>query len=152
MKIVIGYGSPLHSDDAAGRLVAEAVAAWQRPDVLTIAATQLLPEHAAALADAELAIFVDAIDDPNSDGCTIERVGPSTASTRPASNHFYAPAGLLALTQTLFNAAPLAYVVAIPGRNFGLGLPPHALSSTTAHGIATALWAVRGLCDHFNPS
>lgn len=144
MKVVIGYGSTLHSDDAVGCRVAEIVQAWQWPDVWAIAAPQLLPEHTAALAQAELAVFVDAIDDPEANGCGIDRLTPNLApDAAPASNHFNSPQNLLALTHKLFGVAPMAYQVAIPGRNFGLGF---GLSSVAAHGIETALWAVKGLC------
>src|SRR5690242_2835552 len=58
--VVIGYGNDIRGDDAAGPLAARAVAAWGAPGVRALAAHQLTPELAEALAAAELAIFVDA--------------------------------------------------------------------------------------------
>jgi hydrogenase maturation protease len=143
MKVIIGYGSPLHSDDTVGCRVAEVLESWNIPDVKAIVAPQLLPELAEVLAQADMAVFVDALNDPQANGCTIDKVTPNTTSNSP-TNHFFTPENLLALTQKLFGSAPKAYSVAIPARNFGLGT---SLSSVTTQGMSTALWAIKGICD-----
>jgi Ni,Fe-hydrogenase maturation factor len=58
--LVIGCGNDLRGDDALGPLAATAVAAWDMPGVQALAVHQLMPELAEALAEADLAIFVDA--------------------------------------------------------------------------------------------
>jgi Ni,Fe-hydrogenase maturation factor len=60
LTVVIGYGNDLRGDDALGPLAATAVAEWDMPGVQAIAAHQLMPELAEPLAQADLAIFVDA--------------------------------------------------------------------------------------------
>jgi hypothetical protein len=62
--LVVGYGSDLRGDDAAGRHAADAVAGRALPGVRVLSLPQLLPEVADDLSRADLAIFVDAsVDD-----------------------------------------------------------------------------------------
>src|SRR5262245_17655736 len=56
--LVVGYGSLLRSDDAAGRLVVRTLSAAE--SVETVECHQLTPELAERLSAAALAVFVDA--------------------------------------------------------------------------------------------
>ncbi len=59
MTLVIGYGNPLRTDDAAGPEVARRLACV-RPDVEVMTPQQLVPELAASIARASTVVFIDA--------------------------------------------------------------------------------------------
>jgi hydrogenase maturation protease len=153
--LVIGYGSTLHSDDAAGQRVAEAVAGWKLPRVRAIAATQLTPEMASEIAQADRVIFVDAALKPIKPRKPQRCFG--LVRLHPAGDHdpfllgqhFGDPRALLALAKTLYWACPRARLITIPGVNFNLG---EALSPQTHRGIEQALAYIRSLVDAFMAS
>jgi Ni,Fe-hydrogenase maturation factor len=58
--LAIGYGSPLHRDDAAGRHVVQRVAAWEQPDVRAVCVRQLTPELSVSISQALRVVLVDA--------------------------------------------------------------------------------------------
>jgi hydrogenase maturation protease len=113
--VVIGYGSTLRGDDAVGRIVAEAIAAKRHKHVVAISVTQLVPELATLVASAQAVIFVDAsVDDQQS--VEVRELTPAC----PLSCRFHqiGPRELLALTRNCYGHSPLAWLVAVPGRNF----------------------------------
>lgn len=114
--IVIGYGNTLRSDDGAGYRVAEQMARWQHLGLTTWPAQQLLPEMAAALAEVELAIFVDV----KAQAATLEccRLEPQARQLR---THHLEPTSLLALTEQLYGCQPRAYWLLLPAENFAFG-------------------------------
>jgi hydrogenase maturation protease len=117
--VVIGYGNEMRRDDGIGPCVANSLAAAHYPNVQVKACSQLVPELAADLADARLAIFVDAlVGDPQTD-VDVRRI--AAADTSDWSTHIGDPSALLALTQALYGRAPEAWWVRVPGRNFGFG-------------------------------
>ncbi|WP_309729697.1 hydrogenase maturation protease [Chamaesiphon sp. OTE_75_metabat_556] len=137
MKVfVIGYGNTLRGDDGIGYQVAETVAEWQLPQVRSIAVHQLLPELAADIADVDLVIFVDAI-------VTQDRAKPDITITpifaggdENFSTHIITPQLLLGITQKLYGATPVAYLLTIPAIDFTLGAN---LSSIACRGKELAL-------------
>jgi hydrogenase maturation protease len=138
--LVIGYGSALHSDDAAGQRVAQGVARWHFPHVRAIAATQLTPELAEPIARAEAVIFVDAAlerrEGNEPQRCfDLSRVH-ATDDARVAEMHDADPRALLALTRLLHGEHPPAWRITIPGTNFDLG---EQLSCRTQCGIDQVL-------------
>jgi hydrogenase maturation protease len=138
--LVIGYGNPLHRDDGAGQRVAEAVAAWGRPGVRVLAVHQLTPEIAEDLAQAGCAIFVDArVTGAVAD---IEPLEPTAAAA--TLGHTSDPRALLALARALYGRCPPAWLVAVPGSDFG---PGEGLSPAAARGLADALARVEQLLD-----
>jgi hydrogenase maturation protease len=140
--LVVGYGSELRGDDAAGRLAADRVAAWRRPGVEVHTLHQLVPELAEALASARRAIFLDA--HPLSEGpaVRVRRIRP----TRPAagSAHTGQPHDMLALSRTAFGRWPEAWWITIPAADFTLGAP---LSPVAERGVADALAALEPLVE-----
>lgn len=136
--LVLGYGSDLRGDDAAGRRVAEAVAARHLPGVRVLSLPQLTPELADDLTRCRLAIFVDA-----SAVDTDVRVGElaPVAPDRRLS-HSAAPSSLLALAAAL-GTAPRAVVVSVPARDFSLRT---SLSTATAAHVTEAVEQVLALC------
>jgi hydrogenase maturation protease len=140
--MVVGYGSALRGDDAAGPRVAAAVARWGLPGVRTIAAHQLTPELAVPLSQARTAIFVDA------------RVGGGGVRVRPLQPantlssldmHIGDPATLLALALALYGRAPRAWLITLPARSFALGAP---LSPLARRSLAVARRRIRSLLRH----
>ncbi|GAB4443453.1 MAG: hydrogenase maturation protease [Chloroflexi bacterium OHK40] len=132
---MIGYGSPLRGDDRAGPRVAAVVARWPSHRVRAIAAHQLTPELAATLATADLAIFIDA--DPRARAV---RLCPLSPRTSRATAHTSDPRAILALTATLYDRTPAAWLLSIPAADLTLGAP---LSPTARSGCRHALRHLR---------
>ena len=72
--LVIGYGNELRGDDGIGPRVAEAIAAAHHPGVRVVSCFQLVPELAADLAKARLAVFVDALTGFGRTGVELRRI------------------------------------------------------------------------------
>jgi hydrogenase maturation protease len=117
--LVIGYGNELRRDDGIGPRVAGSLATANYPNVRVRACSQLVPELAAALADARLALFVDArVDHPQTD-VDVRRI--AAAEMSDWSTHTSDPMALLGLTHALYGRAPEAWWVRVPGQDFGFG-------------------------------
>jgi hydrogenase maturation protease len=138
--LVIGYGSDLRGDDAAGRRVAEALDAVGLPGVRALSLPQLAPELAEDLARAGRAIFVDACADAEDDRVRVQVLAPSD----PAAplGHTSSPAMLLGIAGRLYGRSPPAWLVAVPAHDLTLGA---GLSPRTQRACAAALGAVRRL-------
>lgn len=141
--IIIGYGNDLRGDDAAGRVAAERLAALRIPDVQVLSEHQLVPEHAALLAQAHMAIFIDA----DLNGCPIVRVTHLTpGATWSAMGHTASPEGLLSLATTVYGQSPHSWLIRIPAVHDNLGA---SLSPQTEDGISEAVEIVRHLIASF---
>lgn len=137
--VVIGYGSSLRRDDGAGPRAAEAVESWALPGVQVRALTQLVPELAADLAEAQLALFLDARASAGPDDVEtrMHRLEPAANPHTGAIGHAADPARLLALAQYAFGAAPAeAWMITIPAVDLGLG---EELSPVARRGVDRAL-------------
>jgi hydrogenase maturation protease len=119
--LVIGYGNTLRGDDGVGYQIAETVSQWQIPQVRSIASHQLLPELAAAMADVNIVMFIDAIAsiDPLTPNIDITHLAPDYDAT--FSTHIMTPQLLLSLTQRLYSKTPDAYLLTISAIDFKLG-------------------------------
>ena len=137
--LVIGYGSSLRCDDAIGLWVAAQVARWHAPDVVAMQAPQLLPELAAALAEARAAIFVDAAVGGRA-GVRLSHVAP--AEHGQALGHTGSPAELLGLTRYLYQNYPASWCLSIPVAELGLG---QQLSAEALAAGKVGLEQIRGL-------
>jgi hydrogenase maturation protease len=120
--LVIGYGNTLRGDDRIGPAVAEEVAALRLPGVRVIVAHQLTPELAADLADARLAVFVDAA----VGGELVTAVRIEAAAAGAVTTHSADPRGLLALCTAVYRRCPEAWLVTAAGADFDFrdGLSP----------------------------
>ena len=115
--LVIGIGSELRGDDAAGRMVAARVEALNLDGVRVRSVVQLVPELVEDLASCTDVVFVDA-----SLACTV-------ATTRwleptpgvAALTHHTTPEGLLGLAATVGVTPPRAALIAVPAPSLGLG-------------------------------
>jgi hydrogenase maturation protease len=135
--LVIGYGSDLRGDDAAGQRAAARVDAWRLPGVEARALPQLTPELAEPLAAADRAVFLDAHPASRGAAIRVHRLHPATPTPRLA--HTCDPQGLLALAQTAFGRSPEAWWITIPASDFAFGAP---LSGLAERGMTDALATV----------
>jgi len=117
--LVIGYGNEVRGDDGIGPRVAEAIAAVNYPGVRVVRCFQLVPELAADLADAQLAVFVDALANPRRRDIEMRRITAEEMSDW--STHTGDPRALLALTRAVYGRTPEAWWVMVPGEDFGFG-------------------------------
>ena len=116
MALIIGYGSPLRTDDALGGLIAEALGG--------ISVGQLTPELAQPISRADFVVFIDACYGANAGTVHLERIEPQS-NTR--FTHSSNPSALLSTAETLYGFAPPAVLISITGANFDYGdtLSPH---------------------------
>ncbi len=135
---VIGYGSDLRGDDAAGQRAARVIASWRLPRVEVRAVHQLAPELAVPLASADRVIFLDAHAAADAPALRVRRISPA-APAAPPLGHASEPQALLALTARAYGRAPEAWWITIPALDFSFGAE---LSPVAAQGVADALEAV----------
>ena len=138
--LVIGYGNELRGDDAVGIRVARAVASWNLPDVGALAVHQLTPELAERLAEADVAIFVDAWH------TSADREPRLQFLDAPGETCFDAqissPRSLFALTRVLYRRSPQAWLMSIPASNFDFGA---SFSPVTCRGMIVTLRFLRDM-------
>ena len=139
--LVIGYGNELRGDDAIGLRVAEAVDAWQLPNVRALAVPQLTPELSEDIAAARQVVFVDATSEPSIHEVQVRPL--EARAVEPGGSHRSDPAGLLALAQAVFGHAPPAWLIAVPAADFAFGAP---LSPLAQRGVEAALSRLRQFC------
>ncbi len=139
--LLIGYGNTLRRDDAVGCLIAEEIDRRRYPGVRSIARAQLTPDLAEDLAACEQAVFVDACREGASEQPMIEALEPAGTS-HGALDHAIGPRFLLELCRSLYARAPRAWLISVPGADFGFG---EELSPQGAGGMEVALDAVERL-------
>lgn len=142
---IIGYGNTLRSDDGFGCTVVDLL---EERDLLKnagyITEQQLLPEMAESLQGARLAVFLDASMAEKAGVLSIERLEPEPAAG--SLSHHMNPAGLLALTQSLYGIAPAAYLVSAGANHFEFG---ETLSEPLEAMLPVAAAVVEALVNHF---
>ena len=136
--LVVGYGSDLRGDDAAGRRAAEALAERALAGVEVRSATQLTPELADELGGRRV-VFVDAT---VSEHTVVVRELDAAPPAGPVSHHVD-PGGLLELAALLGTSPRAAWLVHIPATDLGLGTE---LSPTTQQAVREAVDRVAELC------
>lgn len=131
--LVIGYGNDLRSDDGAGRVVADRIEALGLPGVEVRSLSQLTPELSLEIAGTDRVVFVDAsVEASETTMVPIE----AEAAEGSAWTHYTTPASLLAMTGAVGAVPELAYAVAIPAEDIGLGTE---LSPRAAAGVEKAI-------------
>jgi len=137
--LVIGYGSDLRGDDAAGRHVVRRVADLGLSGVATLEVHQLTPELATALGSHRRVVFVDAAAGVDE----VAAVAVSAAPEPSPGTHHATPAGLLALARSALGAEPgEAVLVTVPAAGFDLGA---GLSPLARRGVARATEVIAGI-------
>ena len=146
--LVLGVGSDLRRDDAAGRRVAEAIAALELPGVQALSVHQLAPELAMQIADRRLVIVVDASIEEREgwvedrDEVVVSAV--DTIDAAGAMSHHLDVRGLLGLASMVASAPQEVRTVAVPAHDLGIGTE---LSPTTRAHVREAVRRVIALCD-----
>jgi hydrogenase maturation protease len=129
--LIVGYGSDLRGDDAAGREVAARLHALGLAGVEVRSLHQLVPELAAELADRRV-IFVDAaVDTTRVDIRRLDLQPPSWTST-----HVLDPEAVLGLAAALEGLPAEAFVVRLPAVSLELG---EGLSEASARAVEDAV-------------
>jgi hydrogenase maturation protease len=118
-SLVVGYGNPLRGDDGLGWHVAAVLAAHLPPaDTDLVTAHQLTPELAEDVANARLAVLVDArLGEPPGH----VRVREVTPARGPSWSHHLRPEDVVGLAGALYGAAPPVFLVTVTGAWFGYG-------------------------------
>lgn len=128
-SLLVGVGNAIRRDDGAGPAVLERIACRK------LVVHQLLPEHTTELAGCDRVLFVDAAVGGE---LTAAKVSPAAAS--PALGHTGSPAWLLALCEHLYGRTPEAWLLTVPGSDFGYG---EGLSPPAERAVAAAAELVR---------
>ena len=139
--LIIGYGSPLRGDDAAGYLLASE---WQDEPlngITCMAVHQLTPDLAETISRASEVIFADCFpadrDDEPLRHVTLSPTNKASDLAHPSrmASHTSSPDALLDLAETLFHHRPPATLLGIPAFDFSLG---ETISATTKARLAEA--------------
>jgi Ni,Fe-hydrogenase maturation factor len=126
MAMVIGYGSNIRGDRAAGRAAADAVALRATPGVWTYSVDHLTRAHAEAMADVGIVVFVGTYDADEGDPVRVTTVADVPS---PGNTHYVnSPESLLALFRARHGRRPEAWSVLIPAAQSDL----HAALSPSA--------------------
>ena len=132
--LLIGFGNPAREDDGLGPAAASAIEKLGIDGITVDADYQLTVEDAAAVAEYDAVVFVDA---------AVEGDGPFCFSTlvpkrqESFSSHSVSPEAVLGLAQELFNAQPEAYMLAIRGYSFTMF--EEKMSEGALHNLECAL-------------
>jgi hydrogenase maturation protease len=143
--LVIGYGNTLRSDDGAGVALAKRlVDDWQGRGIAAQALTvmQLVPELAFDIAadDVCAVVFVDAAASEGANAVQVRRIEGALSS--PSLGHQLDPAALLLYAHLIAKRTVPAWLVTVPGINFGHG---ETTSPVVQRLVATAPWIAERL-------
>jgi hydrogenase maturation protease len=139
--LLVACGNSLRSDDGAGLLLAERMTQlWQAQGVSVRyeSVHQLTPELAATIADDALAtvIFVDTRDaTAEGDEPQVQIRAISSRAASPGLGHQLDPTTLLLYTHRLYDKQPSAWLITVPGIDFGHG---EGLSSVAGEALQAA--------------
>lgn len=148
--LVLACGNVLRGDDAAGWKIGCAVKRQRRMAGLTVLlTTQLLPEHAEAVSNADIVAFVDCSAVVPAGAVTTDRILPAESLPRIFTHHLD-PASLLRLALDLYGHAPRqAIAITVGGESFGvtsrLSEAVHAALPHAIEVVYSGLYAVRSI-------
>ena len=115
--LVLGFGNPGRQDDGLGPAAAQAIEQWQLPGVNVEANYLLNIEDAAAAAEYDQVLFIDAAA-KGPEPFEMRPVEP--ASSMAFTSHIVPPEAILAICKQCYDCAPEAWLVAIRGYEFEL--------------------------------
>jgi len=120
--LIIGYGSTLRGDDAAGRFAADrlAEAFVEDPSIEVLSVPQLTPEVVLPVAEAECVYFIDATGTGTPGTWTCQSLAPEAKLANPLGHHYH-PAALLAFAHALYQVTPRAWIVTVTAESFSCG-------------------------------
>ncbi|HKJ26025.1 MAG TPA: hydrogenase maturation protease [Anaerolineales bacterium] len=135
--LIYGYGNPGRQDDGLGNAVCQRLEAWvsenQLPGIEFDSNYQLNIEDAAAIAEKDLVIFVDASDEKLDDFC-FSRVDGSTKVS--FTTHAASPGYIVQLCKELFGKEPLVLLLHIKGYEWAFR---EGLTEQAQNNLASAL-------------
>jgi hydrogenase maturation protease len=114
MDMVIGIGNRLRKDDGIGAALVEALGSVHGAECHVV--HQLTPDLAPRLSKVDRVLFVDAAMDGTE--TRLERVDPARGH---GVGHAMTPSAFLGFAATMFDARPSAWLLAVPGCDFGIG-------------------------------
>lgn len=115
--LVLGYGNPGRGDDGLGPALAERIESLDLAGVTVDAAYQLNIEDAAAVADHDMVVLVDAAV-KGSEPFSVRRVTPAADIT--FTSHLVSAESILAISQDSFGKVPECWLIGIRGYEFDL--------------------------------
>lgn len=145
--IIIGYGSRIRGDDAAGLLAAEEIAERRIPGLRVIPTAQLSPEIASEIAGFDRVIFIDStIASDRDQSVLVRELRENTIP--PLFGHAYSPERIVEMANRLYGATPAVWMVTIPGFEFDW---KDGLSPATTEALPKAIETILRLIDEGNP-
>ncbi|MBN1516989.1 hydrogenase maturation protease [Candidatus Sumerlaeota bacterium] len=124
--LIIGYGSPLRSDDGAGPWLVDALSRQiDDPSMQFMTCHQLSPDLAGAFSRVDKVVFVDARRADKTGDLQLQQLSPDDLCSDFFSHHM-PPQNILALCRALYGACPEALVVTVSTSELepGLDLSP----------------------------
>jgi hydrogenase maturation protease len=145
--LIIAYGNPLRCDDGIAWRAAEALEGKFRPDQVEILRVhQLAPELAESISRSQFVVFLDATtlgsDRTKPGEIRIEQIQRKEENQPSGFCHALSPTNVLALSERLYGASPLAYFLSMIGENFNHG---ESLSATVAKSLPDFIARAEGL-------
>jgi hydrogenase maturation protease len=139
--LVLGYGNPGRGDDGLAVRLAEILEPEAGGGVDVEAAFQPGIEHAAAVAEHDWVLFVDAAAEGPAP-CDVRRVEPLPKAA--FSTHVVDLGSLLAIAAESFGRRPPAWLLAVRGYDFGMG---EGLSKGAARNLDASIARARELIE-----
>ncbi|MEW5815713.1 MAG: hydrogenase maturation protease [Spirochaetota bacterium] len=115
--LVIGFGNPAREDDGLGPKIAEKLESYKIEGVTVDIDYQLTVEEAAAVAEHDTVIFMDASVD-GEEPFTFSKITPQFKDS--FSSHSITPEAVVGLAKELFNSEVEAYMLGIRGYSFSM--------------------------------
>ena len=143
--LVVGYGSELRGDDAAGPTAARRLAELGFD---ALAVHQLTPEIAERCAAARVVFFLDADTGLPPGEVLIERLRASGLFPARATEHHATPAGVMRLARVAYGAEPEAWLLRMGCHQFEIGA---GLSAEADRAVSRAVEAVLKCRNLYQP-
>lgn len=119
--LLIGYGNPLRSDDGVGQRAAQSFEEnVNDSSVEVVICHQLTPDLALDISRVRRVVFIDAREGGEPGTIQCEEIHPAENDESPFAHHV-SPQLLLTYSQSVYGAAPEAFLVTITGAEFGYG-------------------------------
>jgi hydrogenase maturation protease len=144
--LILATGNTLRADDGVAWRIAQAIEnSLVRDGVEVVFAQQLMPEHAALLSEADLAVFIDCSALEEAGDISVLSLAPALTMPRLFTHHLD-PASLLTLAHNLYGHVPSStFAVTVGGSFFELNQP---LSSAVESAIPRAIEAVQNIVSN----